>query len=110
MRFLFAVFEAGALVILQHAVLAAVVARAKGAVANDALSSVFAVLERAADLLRRHAAAERKGHVNGGIGRNGVVGEGGGWVGQVLAGMDEAQIGGLGHVGAQGEERTERAY
>jgi hypothetical protein len=72
---LLAVLEALALVVLEQAVLAAEVAVAEAAVADDALGGVLALLVAAADLLRRHAAAQRQGHVQGGVGRDGVVGE-----------------------------------
>lgn len=58
MALLLAVLEALALVVLEHAVLAAVVPAAEAAVTDDTLRRVLAVLERAADLLGRHAAAQ----------------------------------------------------
>lgn len=54
MRLLLAVFESGALVILEEAVLSAKVAGAETAVTDDALGCVTALLEVAADLLLRH--------------------------------------------------------
>lgn len=48
------VFETGALVVLEEAVLAAEVAVAEAAVADNALGRVTALLEVAADLLLRH--------------------------------------------------------
>ena len=45
--------------VLQHAVLAAKVALAEVAVANDALRDLSAVAEGATDLLGWHAAAQR---------------------------------------------------
>jgi len=45
-------------VVLQHAVLAAVMAVAEPAVTYNRLCLVLAVLERAADLLGRHAATQ----------------------------------------------------
>lgn len=57
MALFLAVFEALALMVFEESVLAAEMAVAEAAVADDALSLVFAVLETAADLLGRHAAA-----------------------------------------------------
>jgi len=57
MALLFAVLQALALVVLEHAVLAAVVTGAEATVTDNGLGAVLAVLEGAADLLRRHAAA-----------------------------------------------------
>ena len=59
MALLLAVLQTRALVILQHAVFAAEVAGAEAAVPDDALGRFLAVFERAADLLGRHAAADR---------------------------------------------------
>jgi hypothetical protein len=53
---LLAVLQPGAAVRLEHAVLAAEVAGAEAAVADDALRGVAAVLEAAADLLGAAAA------------------------------------------------------
>ena len=58
--------------------LAAEVARAEAAVADDALGGVPTLFEAAADLLRGHAAAQGHGHVQGGVGREAQGGEGGG--------------------------------
>lgn len=58
MALLLAVLEALALMVLEHAVLAAVVPAAEAAVADDALRRVLALLERAADLLGRHATTQ----------------------------------------------------
>ena len=110
MAFLLAVLEALALVVLKHAVLAAVVAAAEAAVADNGLGTVLAVLEGAADLLGRHAAAQRQGQVQGCVWADGVVGEGCFRRRKVLAGVDDAQIRGRVHVGAQGEERAKGAY
>lgn len=65
MTLLLAVFQAAALVILQHAMLAAVVAVAETAVADDALGRFLAVLVGAANLLRGHAAKKRESDVDG---------------------------------------------
>lgn len=70
---LLAVLQSLALVVFQHAVLAAVVTTAEAAVADDRLRFVLAVLERAADLLGRHSAAQRQGHVESRVWRDGVV-------------------------------------
>ena len=105
---LLTVLEALALVVLEQAVLAAEVAVAEAAVADDALGGVLALLVAAADLLRRHAAAQRQGHVQGGVGRDGVVGERRAGRRQVLPCVDEAQVRGLGQAGAQREERAQR--
>lgn len=58
MALLLAVLQAAAFVVLEHAVLAAEVPLAEGAVAHDALRPVLAVLEGALYLLGRHAAAD----------------------------------------------------
>ena len=68
MALLLAVLEPLALVVLEQAVLAAVVARAEAAVADDALRRVFAQFETAADLLGGHAAAQRERHVQRAVG------------------------------------------
>lgn len=72
---------------LQHAVLAAEVAGAKAAVADNALRCVAAVLEAAADLLGA-AAADGQGQVDCGLAGDGVGCEALGGVGEVLAGVD----------------------
>lgn len=77
MRLRLAILETGALVIFQHAVVAAKVALAEGAVADDALRGGFAVFEGAFDLLGRHAAADGEGDVEGGVLGDGEGGEGG---------------------------------
>ena len=107
---LLAVLEPLALVVLEQAVLAAVVARAEAAVADDALGGVLALLERAADLLGGHAAAHGQGHVQGGVGGDVVVGQRCGAAREVLAGVDYAQVVGMGQAGAQGEQRAQGAY
>lgn len=71
---LLAVLQAAALVVLQHAMLAAEVALAEGAVAHDPLRPVLAVLEGALYLLGRHAAADGQRHVQG-RGRGEEVGD-----------------------------------
>lgn len=63
--FLFTVLQPAAFVVFQHAMLAAVVAVAETAVADDALRRLFAILVRATDFSRRHAAAEGEGDVDG---------------------------------------------
>lgn len=73
--FLLAVLEAGAIVRLEHAVLAAEVAAAEAAVTNDALCGVLAIFEVAADLLGC-AAAEGQSDVEGALPADGVGGEG----------------------------------
>lgn len=57
------VFQTVALVVLEQAVVSAVVAVAETAVPNDSLRPLLAVLVRAADLLGWHAPAERHGQV-----------------------------------------------
>jgi len=64
-RFLLAVFQAIALVILQQAVLATVVPVAEPAVADDPLGSFPAVFVGAADLLGWHTASKWHGEVEG---------------------------------------------
>jgi len=58
MRFLLAVFESIALVVLEQSVLPTVVTFAEATVANDSLRALLAVLVCAADLLGWHAAAQ----------------------------------------------------
>jgi hypothetical protein len=106
---LLAVLEALAPVVLEQAVLAAEMAGAEAAVADDALGGVLALLEGAADLLGRHAATERQCHVQDGVGREGERGEGFGGRGEVLACIDEAQVC-FGEVVAEGEQRREGGY
>ena len=66
MAFLLAVLEPTALVVFQHAMLAAEMSRAEAAVANNTLCGFLAVFECAADFLGRHAAADGEGEVDGG--------------------------------------------
>ena len=110
MALLLTVLQALALMVLQHTVLTAVVAAAEAAVADDALRRILAVLERAADLLRGHAAAQRERHVQCGVGRDVVGLQGARRRREVLAGVDYAQVRGCGVRSAEGEERAERAY
>lgn len=87
------VFQAGALMVLEKAVLAAEAAVAEAAVADDALRGLAALLVRAAQLAGRHAAAQRRDEVDCGLGLDaeGREGGGGGGVaGEVLAGVGEA--------------------
>lgn len=107
---LLAVLEALALVVLEHAVLTAVMARAEAAVADNGLGAVLAVLEGTADLLWRHAATQGQGEVQSRVWADGVVGQGCFWGGEMLAGVDYAQIRRRVHVCAEGEERAEGAY
>lgn len=74
MALLLAVLQALTLVVLEHAVLTAVVTTAEAAVADNRLRAVLAVLEGAADLLWRHAAAEWEREVESRVGADGVVG------------------------------------
>lgn len=76
MALLLAILQALALVVLEQPVLAAKVPAAEPAVADDALRRVLALLERAPDLLGRHAAAQGQGHVQCGVWRDGVGCEG----------------------------------
>jgi hypothetical protein len=107
---LLAVLESLALVVLEHAMTTAVSALAEAAVADNGLRAVLAILEGAADLLGRHAAAEREGEVESGIGPDGVISQGGVGRREVLAGVDYAQIRGCREIGAEGEERAQSAY
>lgn len=75
--FLLTILQALTLVVLQHAVLTAVVAAAEAAVTYDALCGVLAVFEGASNLLRGHAAAQWEGHVYGGVLRDRVGLKGG---------------------------------
>lgn len=86
---------------LQHAMLAAEVAGAEAAVADDALCCVLAVFEVAADLLGRPA-PDRQRHVQRAVAGDVVAAECGSG-GEVLAGVDEAEVG-LGEVGAESEQ------
>lgn len=63
MALLFAVLQAVALVVLEHAVLGAVVAAAEAAVADNGLCTIPAVFEGTADLFRRHASPQGECHV-----------------------------------------------
>lgn len=87
---LLAVLEACAVMRFQHAVLAAEVARAEAAVADDALRGIAAVLEAAANLFWC-TAADWKSEVDCGLAGDGVRCEGRRRLGQVLARVDEAQ-------------------
>jgi len=62
---LLAVLQAGTFVVLQHPMLAAVMARAETTVADDALGGFLAVLEGASYLLGRHAASDGQGEGEG---------------------------------------------
>lgn len=66
MTLLLAVLQSTTLVIFQHAMLPAELALAEGAVADNALGLIFAVLECTSDLLWS-AAAYRNGDVNRGV-------------------------------------------
>ena len=90
---------------LQHAMLAAEMALAEAAVADDALRRVLAVLGAAADFLRG-AAAEGQGDVEGAVARDVVGGQELGR-GEVFAGVDEAEGVRGGEVGAEGDEGEE---
>lgn len=70
MALLLAVLEPAALVVLEHAVLAAKVALAEGAVAHDALRPVPAARHGAPELLGRHPATDRQRHVQRRRGRD----------------------------------------
>ena len=58
MALLLTILQPAALVVLEHAMLAAEVPLAERQIAHDALRPVLAVLEGAFHLLRRHAAAD----------------------------------------------------
>lgn len=60
---LLTVLKTLALVVFQQAMLAAKVAIAEAAVADDALRRILALFEIAADLLGWHSTAKRQGHV-----------------------------------------------
>ena len=107
MTLLLAILEALALVVLEEAVLAAEMPIAEAAVADDALRGVLAFLVTAANLLRRHAAAQRERHVQRCVRRDCVLAERCGGGRQVLPGVHEAQVGGLGQVGAQREQTAQ---
>jgi len=77
---------------LQHAVLAAKMALAEAAVADDALCGVLAVLEATADLPGRRAAAHGQGHVQRAFPRD-VIGSQVFRRLQVLASVDKPQVG-----------------
>jgi hypothetical protein len=87
--------------------LPAVMSTAEPAVTDDALRRIFALLETAADLLGGHAAAQWECHVQCGVRRDAVGLQRGGGRGEVLAGVDEAEIRGRGEVGAESEKGTE---
>lgn len=98
---LLAVLKALALVVLQEAVLATEMPVAEAAVADNALCGVLALLVAAADLLGRHATAQRQRHVQRCVRRDCVFAKRCGSRGQVLPGVHKTQVGGLGQVGAQ---------
>ena len=108
MALLLAVLEPLTLVVLEQPVLPAEMPVAEAAIADDALGGVLALLVAAADLLRWHPAAQRQGHVQGAVGRDGVGGQRRRGRREVLAGVDEAQVRGRGQIGAQGQERAQR--
>lgn len=103
---LLTILQSLATVTLEHAMLVAVLLVAKGAISRDARNAFFAVLEGAADLLGG-AAAEGEGHVERALGGDVVVAEGVRGLAEVFASEDDAQGGGLGDVGAEGEEGAE---
>lgn len=107
MTLLLAVFEAVALVVLQEAVLAAEMPVAEAAITDDALRRVLALLVAAADLLGWHAAAQRQCHVQRSVRRDCILAERCGARRQVLAGVDKAQVSGLGQACAQREDAAE---
>lgn len=80
--------------VFQQPMFPAKMPRAEPAVADDALRRVPALLKAASDLLRRHAPAQGQRHVQGRVGRDRVGVECGGGGREVLAGVDEAQVGG----------------
>ena len=67
MRLRLAVLQPRTLVILQHTVLAAEVALAEAAVADDALRGFFAVFEGATNFLGGHSAEDGEGDVEGAV-------------------------------------------
>ena len=77
MALLLTILQTLALVVLQHAVLTAVMTAAEPAVADNRLCTVFAILERAADLLGRHSTAKWQCHVQSRVRGDGVFGKGG---------------------------------
>ena len=107
MALLLAVLQPLALVVLQQAVLPAKVSAAEPAVADDALRGVFAIFVAAADLLGGHPAAQGQRHVQRCVGRDSVVGERCGRGRQVLPCVHEAQVRGLGQVGAKSKQRAQ---
>lgn len=88
--------------VLEQPVLATVVAVAEAAIADDALGALLAVLVAAANLLRGHAAEKGGRQVEGRLALDVVVGQRPRGQ-QVLAGVDEAEIG-LGARRPDGEE------
>ena len=74
---LLAVLQSLALVILEHAMTAAVPALAEAAVTNNGLCAVLAILEGTTDLLWGHAAAERECEVESRVGADGVISQAG---------------------------------
>lgn len=102
---LLAVLQARTAVRLQHPVLAAEMAIAEAAVADDPLRRVAAVFETAADFLGA-SAADWQREVDCRLACDGVGGQGCARVGEVFAGVHEAEGGG-GEVGAEREEGVE---
>lgn len=107
---LLAVLQAGALVVLQHSVLAAVVAIAEAAVTDNSLSRILAVLERASDLLGRHSTSKRQCYVQCGVGLDVVGLKRRVGCGEVLAGVDDAEVFRRWVRGAEGQERAQGIY
>jgi len=91
MTLLLAILQTRTFVVLQHPMLAAVVARAEPTVPYYPLCCIFAVFEAAADLLGRHTATESTGDVERCFSGYVVVCEGGGGR-EVFACVDEAEI------------------
>jgi hypothetical protein len=108
MTLLLAILQALTLMILQQAMLAAEMPTAEAAVAYNPLRRILALLERAPDLLGRHAAAQGQRHVYCGVGPDGVASDRGRRRGEVFSCVHEAQVRGGGEVGAHGEEGAER--
>ena len=104
---LLTVFQAAAVVRLQHAVSAAEVALTEAAVADNTLGGILALLKIAANLFRASTSAQRQGEMQRGSGTDIVCVQTGRQFGQVTTGMHEAQIR-FGQVCAQYQERTQR--
>lgn len=102
---LLAVLQARAAVRLQHPVLAAEMAIAEAAVADDPLRRVAAVFETTADLFGT-SAADWQREVDRRLACDGVGGQSCARVGEVFAGVHEAEGGG-GEVGAEREQGVE---